>query len=127
MEKKIDGTDVETVLSQFEQRLKAAEGVVQKLDEQMEKRAEARLRERELEARILEAHLKWRPKDWFILSSICGGIVAFLATLIIGLILAFSYVPPTTVTKTVIEPAQNVNTNAGDLATNNVDTDFTFE
>lgn len=125
MEKKIDGADVETVLSQFEQRLKAAEGVVQKLDEQMEKRAEARLRERELEARILEAHLKWRPKDWFILSSICGGIVAFLATLIIGLILAFSYVPPTTVTKTIVEPTQTVTST--DLTASTVDNDLTFD
>ena len=46
MEKKI-----EQVLEEFENRLKAAETMIERFDEQAERRMEARTREKELQAR----------------------------------------------------------------------------
>ena len=90
--------NVNKILEDMEARLKAAEQVLIKFEEQAEKRLEARNREKELEARILEAKLKWRPKDWFILSGIIAALISFLGIFVVILILAFSYVPPTTTT-----------------------------
>lgn len=90
--------NIEQVLTEFEDRLKTAEEMIKKFDEQAEKRLDARMREKELEARILEAKLAWRPKDWFILSGILSALAGFLAVLAVVLVLAFSYVPSTTTT-----------------------------
>lgn len=105
MEKKI-----EQVLEEFESRLKAAETMIERFDEQAERRMEARAREKELEARILEAKLKWRPKDWFILSGIFSALVGFLAVLALVLILAFSYVPFNTTMQDVVHKPDIVTT-----------------
>lgn len=120
MEKKI-----EQVLEEFESRLKAAETMIERFDEQAERRMEARAREKELEARILEAKLKWRPKDWFILSGIFSALVGFLAVLALVLILAFSYVPSTTNTE-VKDINHITETSSADYSTNNTDANFTI-
>ena len=120
MEKKI-----EEQLAEFKKELDQLKEVVSTLDRQAEKRLEARLRERELEARILEAKNKWRPKDWFILSGIIGAVIVALAGLVVTVVLAFSYVPKTTtVTKTVVEPLHTVESVADNNSTNNINADF---
>ncbi len=116
--------NVEKILNEFEVRLKAAEQIIVHMDEQAEKRLEARLREKELEARILESKLKWRPKDWFILSGIFAGLLGFIAVLITGLILAFSYVPSNT---TVEDVSHITTTTSSDSSANNTSADFIVE
>ena len=103
MEKKI-----EEQLAEFKKELDQLKEVVSTLDKQAEKRIEARSRERELEARILEAKTKWTPKDWFILTGIISALIALLAGLVVAVVLAFSYVPPTTTT--IVEPTHTVST-----------------
>lgn len=126
MERKIK--EVEEQMEQFKAGLEQLQGVVARLDEQAEKRIEARIRERELEARILEAKNKWRPKDWFILSGIIGAVVVALAGLAVTVVLAFSYVPrttTTTTTTTVEDVMHSVDTSATDYATNTTTANFT--
>ena len=118
--------DVNEILVEIEQRLKAAEQMISKFDEQAEKRIEARTREKELEARILEAKLKWRPKDWFILSGIIATLCGFLAILAVVLILAFSYVPPTTTTS-VSDVNHRTHTVSSDYSTNNTNASFSIK
>ena len=114
MESKIK--EVEKQMEQFKTRLEQLRSIVTRLDEQAEKRIEARIRERELEARILEAKNKWRPKDWFILSSIIGAVVVALVGLAVTVVLAFSYVPRT---NNLSDVTHEVKTIATDNATNN--------
>lgn len=120
MEKKI-----EEQLTQFKNELDQLKEVVSALDKQAEKRLESRLRERELEARILEAKTKWTPKDWFILTGIVSALVAILAGLVVAVVLAFSYVPPTTTT--IVEPTHTVSSFADNNSTNAVNADFNVE
>lgn len=115
----MENNNIEKVLVDMEARLKAAEQVLIKFEEQAEKRIEARTREKELEARILESKLKWRPKDWFILSGIIATLIAFLGILVLILILAFSYVPPTTTTLSDIQHNSSI-TADNDASNNNV-------
>lgn len=119
MESKIK--EVEKQMEQFRAGLEQLRGIVARLDEQAEKRIEVRIRERELEARILEAKNKWRPKDWFILSGIIGAVVVALAGLAVTVVLAFSYVPRT---NNLSDVTHEVNTIATDNATNNTNADF---
>lgn len=121
MEKKI-----EEQLTEFKKELDQLKEVVSTLDRQAEKRLEARIRERELEARILEAKNKWRPKDWFILSGIVGAVLCVFAGLAVTVVLAFSYVPKTT-TKTIVEPVHNVESIADNNSTNNISADFNIK
>lgn len=120
MEKKI-----EEQLAEFKKELDQLKEVVSTLDRQAEKRLEARLRERELEARILEAKTKWTPKDWFILAGIVSTLIAVLAGLVVAVVLAFSYVLPTTTT--VVEPTHTVSSFADNNSINDVNADFNVE
>lgn len=120
METKTDKEIMEQ-MDAFKKDLEQMKVVVTRLDEQAEKRIEARIRERELEARILEAKNKWRPKDWFILSGIIGAVVVALAGLAVTVVLAFSYVPRT---NNLSDVTHEVNTIATDNATNNTNADF---
>lgn len=117
MEKKI-----EEQLAEFKKELDQLKEVVSTLDKQAEKRIEARSRERELEARILEAKTKWTPKDWFILTGIISALIALLAGLVVAVVLAFSYVPPTTTT--IVEPTHTVSSFVDNNSTNDVNADF---
>ena len=119
MESKIK--EVEKQMEQFRTGLEQLRSIVTRLDEQAEKRIEARIRERELEARILEAKNKWRSKDWFILSGIIGAVVVALAGLAVTVVLAFSYVPRT---NNLSDVTHEVKTIATDNATNNTNADF---
>lgn len=125
MEKKI-----EEQLTQFKNELDQLKEVVSTLDKQAEKRLESRLRERELEARILEAKTKWTPKDWFILTGIVSALIAILAGLVVAVVLAFSYVPPvttTTTTTTVQDIVHDTDTTATHSATNTTNANFSVE
>lgn len=125
METKTDKEIMEQ-MDAFKKDLEQMKVVVTRLDEQAEKRIEARIRERELEARILEAKNKWRPKDWFILSGIVGAVLCVFAGLAVTVVLAFSYVPKTTTTttKTIAAPVHEVTSVADNNSTNNVNADF---
>lgn len=123
METKTDKEIMEQ-MDAFKKDLEQMKVVVTRLDEQAEKRIEARIRERELEARILEAKNKWRPKDWFILSGIVGAVLCVFAGLAVTVVLAFSYVPKTSTTTTVTAPAHEVNSIADNNSTNNISADF---
>lgn len=112
------------VVKDLTDKIHLAEISIKRLEEQGERRIEARMREQELQARILEAQTKWRPKDWFILTSIVGGVVTFICTLISGLILAFSYIPPTTSDVYAGGVAHIVETNANNGADNNANADL---
>ena len=114
----MENNNVEKVLVDMEARLKAAEQVLIKFEEQAEKRLEARNREKELEARILESKLKWRPKDWFILSGIIAALIAFLGILVLILVLAFSYVPPTSTTISGISDSANISSSDNSVSNN---------
>lgn len=119
METKVD--KIMESMDKFKKDLEQMKVVVTHLDEQAEKRIEARIRERELEARILEAKNKWRPKDWFILSGIVGAVLCVFAGLAVTVVLAFSYVPKvttTTTTTTAEDIVHDVDTSATDSATN---------
>lgn len=118
----------EALLKELEQKLEVAESAIKALQEQADKRVDARIREAEVQARILEAQTKWRPKDWFILSGIVGAIIGFIATLLFFLVLAFSYVPRTTTTTTSLEGVSHkVDTVATDNASNTTEANFTIE
>lgn len=127
METKVD--KIMESMDKFKKDLEQMKVVVTHLDEQAEKRIEARIRERELEARILEAKNKWRPKDWFILSGIVGAVLCVFAGLAVTVILAFSYVPKTvtTTTTTVEDVIHDVDTSATNHATNTTTANFTVE
>lgn len=119
---------IETLLKELEQKLEVAESAIKELQEQADKRVDARIREAEIQAQILEAQTKWRPKDWFILSGIVGAVIGFLAVLMVVTVLAFSYVPRTTTTKTTVEGVTHtVDTVATDTATNTTEANFTIE
>lgn len=121
----------EALLKEFEQKLEVAESAIKALQEQADKRVDARIREAEVQARILEAQTNWRPKDWFILSGIVGAIIGFIATLLFFLVLAFSYVPRTTTTTTTTTSLEGVShkvdTVATDNASNTTEANFTIE
>ena len=116
--------NISEILQSLEDRLKAAEQVIIKFDEQAERRLEAREREKELEARILEAKLQWRPKDWFILSGIISALIGFLAVLALIVVLAFSYTPSNKVVKDV---SNITTTNSNDSSSNSTEADFIIE
>ena len=119
---------IETLLKELEQKLEVAESAIKELQEQADKRVDARIREAEIQAQILEAQTKWRPKDWFILSGIVGAVIGFLAVLMVVTVLAFSYVPRTTTTKTTVEGVTHtVDTVATDTAANTPEANFTIE
>ena len=120
METKTDKEIMEQ-MDAFKKDLEQMKVVVTRLDEQVEKRIEARIRERELEARILEAKNKWRPKDWFILSGIVGAVLCVFAGLAVTVVLAFSYVPKTNNLNDIKHEVQTI---ATDSATNNTNADF---
>lgn len=120
METKTDKEIMEQ-MDAFKKDLEQMKVVVTRLDEQAEKRIEARIRERELEARILEAKNKWRPKDWFILSGIVGAVLCVFAGLAVTVVLAFSYVPKTNNLNDIKHEVQTI---ATDSATNNTNADF---
>lgn len=120
---------IETLLKELEQKLEVAESAIKELQEQADKRVDARIRESEIQAQILEAQTKWRPKDWFILSGIIGAVIGFLAVLMVVTVLAFSYVPrtTTTTTTTVEDVLHKVDTSATDTASNKTEANFTIE
>lgn len=109
------------VVKDLTDKIHLAEISIKRLEEQGERRIEARMREQELQARILEAQTKWRPKDWFILSGIIGAVVVALAGLAVTVVLAFSYVPRT---NNLSDVTHEVKTIATDNATNNPNADF---
>ena len=119
---------IDVLLKELEQKLEVAQTAIKELQEQADKRVDARIREAEIQAQILEAQTKWRPKDWFILSGIIGAVISFLAVLLFGLILAFSYVPRTTTTKTTVEGVTHtVDTIATDAAANTTEANFSIQ
>lgn len=121
---------VEEILKDFQNKLHLTEQAIKQLEEQAEKRVDARIREAEIEARILEAKTKWRPKDWFILTGIIGAVIVFLATLVVGMVLAFSYVPKTTTkttTTNVEDVVHKVDTAATDMAENKTEANFNIQ
>lgn len=125
MEKTIDA-----ILKDFENKIHLTQVAIKELQEQADKRVDARIREAEIEARILEARTKWRPKDWFILTGMIGSVIAFLALLVVGLVLAFSYVPRTTTTTTttaVEDVVHKIDTAATDMAENKTEANFNVQ
>ena len=120
----------EDILKDVQNKLHQTQQAVKQIEEQADKRVDARIREAEVQARILEAQTKWRPKDWFILCGIVGAVIGFIATLLFFLVLAFSYVPRTTTTKTtttVEDVVHKVDTAATDTAVNKTEANFNIQ
>lgn len=121
---------IEDILKDFENKLHLTQQAIKQLQEQADKRVDARIREAEIQARILEAETRWRPKDWFILSGIVGAVISVLAMLVVGVVLAFSYVPRTTTTNTtttVEDVVHKVDTAATDTAVNKTEANFNIQ